>query len=95
MPFLLTALEHNIVRLSPQKVSIDVQKFCEMLVFLLLFKFQIKSLSVVGFILYCTFTACQNETFKLAYFLLSSKSCLKVQLDAIKPYLVDTINLSI
>ena len=76
MSSLLTALEYNIVRLSPQKVSRDFQKICEILAFLLLFKFQNKSLRMVGFLLYCIFPACKNETFTLPHFLLYSKSYL-------------------
>jgi hypothetical protein len=39
--FLLTGLEINIVRSSPQKVSTDFYKSCEILALLLLFQFQI------------------------------------------------------
>jgi hypothetical protein len=41
---MLTALGTNITRSSPQKISTDFYKICEILTFLLLFKFQIPNL---------------------------------------------------
>jgi hypothetical protein len=59
--FLLTALEVNVVRWSPQNVSIDILRRCEIPNFLLLIQFQLKYVRVNS-------TFSNNWSFALARF---------------------------
>jgi hypothetical protein len=91
MLFLLTVLEINIFRSSPQKA---IQTFTARVKFCLSWRyFNFKLLIYVWFdyLLYRTFSACNTGPFALTYFLQRDKSCVLVDLDGITSYVLDRL----